>query len=99
MDAIYDFSCAAHRHDASVIFYRADSTMLHINPGSKSKEGEHHGASQRWRIPKAGRREGGQRVNWIGSVLFCAKKYPLIFCGRFEMTWKQIGYAKKCPIF
>ena len=30
---------------------------------------------------------------------FLCKKYPLIFCGRFEMTWKQIGYAKKCPIF
>ena len=23
------------------------------------------------------------------------QKYPLIFCGRFEMTWKQIGYAQR----
>ena len=38
---------------------------------------------QRWKIPKAAQggkgRGGGQRVNWIGSVLFCAKNILSFF--------------------
>ena len=52
---------------------------------------------QRWKIPKAaqgGKGRGGSKGQLDRVCAFLCKKYPLIFCGRFEMTWKQIGYTK-----
>ena len=54
---------------------------------------------QRWKIPKAAQggkgRGGGSKGQLDRVCAFLCKKYPLIFCGRFEMTWKQIGYAQR----
>ena len=85
----------------SPFFSEQTLTLLYINPGSKSKaEGEHHGAS----LPEvedskgcSGRegKRGGSKGQLDRVCAFLCKKYPLIFCGRFEMTWKQIGYAQR----